>query len=81
MTQAIHDAQQLLRGGQGPTGRERDRVRENNARMVSRRLGFSETPGALRLSPTAMPQGQKHRGKNPLTPWAGNAPFLEHPPS
>ncbi|XP_051531709.1 transcription factor SOX-13-like isoform X2 [Myxocyprinus asiaticus] len=33
VTQAIHDAQQLLRGGQGPTGRERD----NNARMeVSR---------------------------------------------
>ncbi|XP_066527901.1 transcription factor SOX-13-like isoform X2 [Hoplias malabaricus] len=24
VTQAIHDAQQLLRGGQGPTGRERD---------------------------------------------------------
>ncbi|XP_051528553.1 transcription factor SOX-13-like isoform X1 [Myxocyprinus asiaticus] len=33
VTQAIHDAQQLLRGGQGPTGRERD----NNARLeVSR---------------------------------------------
>lgn len=37
VTQAIHDAQQLLRGGQGPTGRERDRDRENNVRMeVSR---------------------------------------------
>nr|QHA34297.1 SRY-box 13 [Megalobrama amblycephala] len=37
VTQAIHDAQQLLRGGQGPTGRERDRERDNNTRLeVSR---------------------------------------------
>lgn len=35
VTQAIHDAQQLLRGGQGPTGRERDRERDNNTRLVS----------------------------------------------
>ncbi|XP_056590627.1 transcription factor SOX-13-like isoform X2 [Triplophysa dalaica] len=40
VTQAIHDAQQLLRGGQGPAGRERGRDRENNSRMeVSRDEG------------------------------------------
>lgn len=77
VTQAIHDAQQLLRGGQGPAGRERGRDRENNSRMVSRRLSSSETPGALRLSPLITPQGQKHRGKNPLTPWT--RPFFRTP--
>uniref|UniRef100_A0A671L292 Transcription factor SOX-13-like n=2 Tax=Sinocyclocheilus anshuiensis TaxID=1608454 RepID=A0A671L292_9TELE len=33
VTQAIHDAQQLLRGGQGPMGRERD----NNTRLEASR--------------------------------------------
>uniref|UniRef100_A0A8C1FGJ6 SRY-box transcription factor 13 n=1 Tax=Cyprinus carpio carpio TaxID=630221 RepID=A0A8C1FGJ6_CYPCA len=37
VTQAIHDAQQLLRGGQGPTGRERDRERDNNTRLEASR--------------------------------------------
>ncbi|XP_073667967.1 transcription factor SOX-13 isoform X2 [Paramisgurnus dabryanus] len=37
VTQAIHDAQQLLRGGQGPTGREREREREKNARLEATR--------------------------------------------
>ncbi|XP_067287756.1 transcription factor SOX-13-like isoform X2 [Pseudorasbora parva] len=37
VTQAIHDAQQLLRGGQGPTGRERDRERDNNTRLEAPR--------------------------------------------
>ncbi|XP_030634399.1 transcription factor SOX-13 isoform X1 [Chanos chanos] len=34
VSQAIHDAQQLLRS-QGPGGRERDRERDNSTRMVS----------------------------------------------
>ncbi len=74
MTQAIHDAQQLLRGGQGPTGRERDCERHNNTRLVSRRLSahtntLSDTPhpssprfltalGARCLSPLVMLQGR-----------------------
>lgn len=33
VTQAIHDAQQLLRGGQGPAGRERDRDRDCSTRL------------------------------------------------
>ncbi|XP_022538039.2 transcription factor Sox-5 isoform X5 [Astyanax mexicanus] len=33
VTQAIHDAQQLLRGGQGPAGRERDRDRDSSTRL------------------------------------------------
>ncbi|RXN23108.1 transcription factor SOX-13 isoform X3 [Labeo rohita] len=37
VTQAIHDAQQLLRGGQGPTGRERDRERDNSSRLEASR--------------------------------------------
>uniref|UniRef100_A0A8B9RLU8 SRY-box transcription factor 13 n=1 Tax=Astyanax mexicanus TaxID=7994 RepID=A0A8B9RLU8_ASTMX len=38
VTQAIHDAQQLLRGGQGPAGRERDRDRDSSTRLVSQHL-------------------------------------------
>ncbi|XP_037387916.1 transcription factor SOX-13 isoform X4 [Pygocentrus nattereri] len=38
VTQAIHDAQQLLRGGQGPAGRERD----SSTRLVSQHLKVSD---------------------------------------
>ncbi|XP_077060077.1 transcription factor SOX-13 isoform X3 [Siphateles boraxobius] len=42
VTQAIHDAQQLLRGGQGSTGRERDRERDNNTRLEASRDRMDE---------------------------------------
>ncbi|XP_036415665.1 transcription factor SOX-13-like isoform X3 [Colossoma macropomum] len=46
VTQAIHDAQQLLRGGQGPAGRERDRERDSSTRLSD----FKEVSRADRLA-------------------------------
>ncbi|KAG1950053.1 transcription factor SOX-6 [Pimephales promelas] len=60
VTQAIHDAQQLLRGGQGPTGRERDRERDNNTRLVSQRLSTHTNT----LSHTPHPSSPRFLGRH-----------------